>query len=101
VKVEKMTLSQALGIFKDCVVGGTIDAPDAYPDWHPGYAYHRAQLLEHWSIVKSKVRIDMDEVDLIDQKLTAALESCDRGEREPGQGLMVQIYNTLNSKKLR
>lgn len=97
-----MRLAEALQLFQDNVVGGTINAPDNYPDWDAaGYTSHRADLLRTWAEAKSKIKHDLDKVALIDEKLAEALASFDRGEREPGQGLMVQIYNILNLNKLR
>ena len=43
----------------------------------------------------------MDKVAIIDTKLAEALASFDRGDREPGQSLMVQIYSILNLNTLR
>jgi hypothetical protein len=43
----------------------------------------------------------LDKVIVIDQQLNDALTSFSRGEREPGQSLMVQIYNRLNEGRLR
>lgn len=54
-----------------------------------------------WHDAKSGIKHDLDKVALIDEKLAEALASFDRGEREPGQSLMFQIYNILNLNKLR
>jgi hypothetical protein len=44
---------------------------------------------------------DLDEVAFIDAKLEQARASFDQGQREPGQSLMVEIYNVLNLNTLR
>ena len=61
---------------------------------------HRAELLRLWSEVKPRIKHDLDKVAYIDEHLTLAIASFDRGEREPGQSLMVKIYNVLNLNKL-
>jgi hypothetical protein len=96
------SLAEALSLFKDNVVGGTIRAPDNYPDWNTrGYAGHRAELLELWAEIKPRLKRDLDKAAYIDEHLTQALESLDSGEREPGQSLMFKIYNVLNLNQLR
>jgi hypothetical protein len=79
------SLTEALSLFKDNVVGGTIRAPDNYPDWNTrGYAGHRADLLELWAEIKPRLKRDFDKAAYIDEHLSEALECFDRGEREPG-----------------
>jgi hypothetical protein len=92
---------RGIGPVQGNVVGGTIDAPDRYPDWHPDWEHHRSELLKYWSAAKPLIRVDIDKAELIDLKLDEALASFDRGEREPGQSLMVKIYNVLNLNPLR
>ena len=95
------SLAETLSLFKDNVVGGTIRAPDNYPDWNTlGYTRHRAELLRLWGEVKPRIKHDIDKVAYIDEHLALAIASFDRGEREPGQSLMVKIYNVLNLNKL-
>jgi hypothetical protein len=96
-----MSPKEAKSLFKDYVVGGTVRAPNNYPDWHPGWQDHRAQLLEHWQLAKTGIKHDLDAVSFIDQTLAQAIESFDKGEKEPGQSLMVKIYNALNMGPLR
>jgi hypothetical protein len=96
------SLAQALQLFTENVVGGTLRAPNNYPDWDTGgYRTHRADLLNLWSEIKPRIKQDLDKVAFIDEHLALAIESFDRGEREPGQSLMVQIYNVLNQGRLR
>jgi hypothetical protein len=94
-----MSLRESLQLFKEYVVGGTIDAPDKYPDRHPGWTYHRGELLRYWSEAKPLIKHDLDKVAFT--KLEQALASFDQGQREPGQSLMVEIYNVLNLNTLR
>ena len=95
-------LSESLMLFKDSVVAGTINAPDNYPDWDTsGYKTHRADLIALWSEIKPRIRRDVDKAEVVDAKLAAALASFDKGEREPGQALMVEIYNVLNLNTLK
>ena len=95
-------LSESLMLFKDSVVTGTINAPDNYPEWDTkGYETHRADLLALWSEIKPRIRRDVEKAEVIDAKLAAALASFDKGAREPGQGLMVEIYNLLNLNALK
>lgn len=95
------SFAETLERFTENVVSGTMRAPDNYPDWDtPGYASHRAELLGLWAEIKPRIKHDLDEVAYIDEHLELAIESFDRGEREPGQSLMVKIYNVLNLKKL-
>jgi hypothetical protein len=96
-----MSPKEAQELFKGYVVSGTINAPDYYPDWHPGWQDHRAQLLEHWQLTKTGIKRDLDAVAFIDETLAQAIEGFDRGEKEPGQSLMVKIYNALNMGPLR
>ncbi len=97
-----MKRDEALKLFREEVVGATIRAPDNYPDWDKlGYAHHRSELLRYWSEAKPRIVRDLEKVAIIDDKLAEALASFDRGEREPGQSLMVQIYNILNLQTLR
>jgi hypothetical protein len=96
-----MSLRESLQTFRGYVVSGTINAPDYYPDWHPGWQDHRSQLLKYWSDVKPRIKQDLDKVAFIDTKLEQALASFDRGEREPGQSLMCEIYNVLNLNTLK
>jgi hypothetical protein len=96
------SLVKALQLFKENVVGGTIRAPDNYPEWDTlGYTSHRADLLSLWSEIKPRLKRDLDKAAFIDEHLAQALESFDRGEREPGQSLMFKIYNVLNLNQLR
>jgi hypothetical protein len=96
------SLIQALQLFKENVVLGTISAPNGYPEWDtPGYASHRADLVGLWSEIKPRLKRDLDKAAYIDEHLTLAIASFDRGEREPGQSLMVKIYNVLNLNPLR
>lgn len=94
-------LSEGLQVFLGSVTSATIWSPDAYPDWHAGWANHRADLLALWTDVKPRLKRDLDKVALIDQKLAEAFNSFDRGQREPGRSLMVEIYNVLNLNTLR
>jgi hypothetical protein len=96
-----MSPKEAIGQFKDSVVGATIDAPNNYPDWHPGWQDHRTRLLELWQLAKTGIKRDLDAVSFIDQTLAQAIEGFDKGEKEPGQSLMVKIYNALNMGPLR
>jgi hypothetical protein len=95
-------LSETLMLFKENVVGGTIRAPDNYPDWDKlGYPDHRNELVSLWAEIRPRLKRDLDEATFIDEHLKLALESFDRGDREPGQSIMFKIYNVLNQKKLR
>ena len=97
-----MRFSELREHFHDNVVRATICAPDNYPDWDTGgYPLHKAELLNKWAEIRCQVKRDTDKVTLIDEKLALALESFDRGERQPGQSLMFEIYNILNAQKLR
>ena len=92
-----MSLGETLERFAENVVGGTINAPDNYPEWNTlGYARHRSELLRLWGEAKPRIKRDLDKVAYIDEHLTLAIECFDRGDREPGQSLMVKIYNVLN-----
>ena len=91
------SLAKTLQLFRENVVSGTIDAPDNYPEWDKlGYARHRSEMLGLWAEIKPRIKRDLDKVAYIDEHLTLAIECFDRGEREPGQSLMVKIYNVLN-----
>ncbi len=97
-----MSLAETLERFAENVVRSTIRAPDNYPDWDTlGYASHRSELLRLWSEIKPRIKRDFDNVAVIDEHLALAIASFDRGEREPGQSLMVKIYNVLNLTPLR
>jgi hypothetical protein len=97
-----MTFAEALQLFKENVNGATSLAPDNYPEWDTaGWTTHRRDLLHYWSEVRPHIVHDTDRRDFIDDKLTQAVASFDRGEREPGQSLMVQVYNVLNLHTLR
>jgi hypothetical protein len=97
-----MSLPQTLTLFTENVVGGTIRAPDNYPEWNTRrWAGHREDLLSLWADIKPRLKRDLDKVAYIDEHLALAIESFDRGEREPGQSLMVKIYNVLNLNQLR
>jgi hypothetical protein len=97
-----MKLTEALQLFKECVVGATIDAPDNYPEWNNlGYPHHRSELLRYWAEAKPRIVRDLDKVEFIDAKLAEALASFDQGDREPGQSLMFEIYNVLNLNTLQ
>jgi hypothetical protein len=96
------SLARTLSIFKDYVVGGTISAPDNYPEWNTRrWAGHREELLSLWADIKPRLKRDLDKVAYINEHLALAIESFDRGEREPGQSLMLKIYNVLNLNRLR
>lgn len=43
-----------------------IYSPDAYPDWHAGWANHRADMLALWSDVKPRLKRDLDKVEPIE-----------------------------------
>ena len=95
------SLSEALQLFKENVGRAPIRAPDNYPEWDTGgYAAHREELLSLWAQIKPRVRRDTDKVTVIDAKLAEAIACFDRGEREPGHRLMVEIYNVLNLDSL-
>lgn len=96
-----MNAKEAQSIFKDSVASGTLSPPNNYPEWHPGWQYHKDDLLKHWQIAKTGIKNDLDAVNFIDKTLAQAIESFDRGEKEPGQSLMVKIYNALNMGVLR
>jgi hypothetical protein len=77
-------------------------APDNYPEWDKyGFRRHREDLLSLWSEIKPRLKRDLDKAAFIEEHLMLAIASFDRGEREPGQSLMVEIYNVLNLHKLR
>lgn len=96
------SLAETLELFTENVVSGTLRAPDNYPEWNTlGYARHRSELLRLWAEIKPRIKRDLDNVAYIDEHLTLAIASFDRGEREPGQSLMVKIYNVLNLTPLR
>jgi hypothetical protein len=95
------SLAEALTLFRENVVRATIDAPDKYQDWDTGgYQAHRTLLMNFWSEIRPRIKHDLDKVAYIDDHLAKAIESFDRGEREPGQSLMFKIYNVLNEKRL-
>jgi hypothetical protein len=96
------SLAQATKLFKESVVGGTINAPDNYPEWDKGgYATHKAELLSLWSEIRPQLTADLDRAQQIDEHLQAALSCFDRGERESGQSRMFKIYNLLEQGRLR
>jgi len=96
------TQSEALKLFKENVVGATVNAPDNYPAWDTGgYASHRADLLSLWAEIKPRVQQDTERVALIDALLHDAIALFDRSERDTGQRLMFQIYNTLEQGPMR
>jgi hypothetical protein len=95
-------LVKALQLFKENVVGGTMQPPDNYPEWNrDGYSGHRKELLDLWAEIKPRLKRDLDKAEYIDEHLALAIASFDKGEREPGQSLMVKIYNVLNLNQLR
>jgi hypothetical protein len=84
------SLSETLVLFREDVVGATVGAPHDCADWDTGgYKAHRADLLDRWSEIEPRIKGDLDKVIVIDQQLNDALTSFSRGEREPGQSLMV------------
>jgi hypothetical protein len=96
------SLTENLQLFTDAVVSGTLRPPDNYPDWNTrAYAGHREDLLSLWSEIKPRLKRDLDKAAFVEEHLMLAIASFDRGEREPGQSLMVEIYNVLNLHKLR
>lgn len=97
-----MNYTDLLQLFQANVGRSMIRAPDNYPDWDPdGYADYRAELLEHWEQISSKIKRDTDKIPYTDEKLTQAIASFDSGDREPAQGLMLHIYSVLQLKRLR
>lgn len=97
-----MKRQEALQLFSDCVVGATVRAPDNYPEWNTGkYPAHRADLLSMWETVRNGTKHDLDKVAFIDDKLAQALASFDCGEKQPGQRLMFEIYNLLQTGPLK
>lgn len=91
-----MNKREALQLFIEDVAGGTSQPPDEYQEWNSiGYAGHRSDLLEHWRVARDGIKRDLDKVPQIDGLLEQALASFDRGERQPGRGLMVKIYVLL------
>lgn len=96
------SLKESLELFIENVGRAPIRAPDNYPDWDTGgYAAHRAELLRYWAEAKPQIKRDLDKVTFIDAKLAEALASFDKGQREPGQSLMFEIYNVLNLNELK
>ena len=94
--------TMTLGLFLQNVVGATIDAPDQDPDWDTGgYATHRAELASLWGAIRAQVKVDHARAARIDEHLAAALTCFDRGERDPGKGLMFRIHNLLEERRLR
>jgi hypothetical protein len=70
-----MSLREALQLFKEGVVGGTINAPDNYRDWDTGgYRAHRENLMHYWNEAKPMIKRDLDKVAIIDEKLLQALD---------------------------
>ncbi len=91
-----MNKQDALRMFIEDVAGGMTQPPDGYQDWYtPGYAGHRADLVDHWRIGRDSIKHDLAKVPQIDALLEQALASFDRGDREPGRTLMCDIYNLL------
>ncbi len=91
-----MSKQKALRMLVEDVAGGTTQPPDEYQEWNSiGYAGHRSDLLEHWRVARDGIKRDLDKVPQIDELLEQALASFDRGERQPGRGLMVKIYVLL------
>jgi hypothetical protein len=96
------TFSESLMLFKEAVASGTMRAPDNYPEWDKfGFPRHKEDLVTLWAEIRPRLKRDLEEAAFIDEHLKLALESFDRGDREPGQSIMCKIYNVLNQKKLR
>jgi hypothetical protein len=93
-------LDQSLQLFQDSVASAMVHSPDKYQAWHPGWPFHRDDLLQLWADVKPRLKRDLHKVALIDEKLAAACESFDRDQREPDRSLMFEIYNVLNLNTL-
>jgi hypothetical protein len=92
---------EELQLFRDSVATATGYPPDGYPERHPGWVFHRQELLTDWAAAKLLIKQDLHHVATINDKLNQAIASFDRGDREPGQSLMVEIYNVLNLNDLR
>lgn len=95
-----MTKSEALSSFHETVTGVGTRFPDELPVWGLGYAESRQLLLDDWSKVKALVQKDDEQALLIEKLMLDALESFDRGEREPGRSIMVRVYNILDQSAL-
>lgn len=95
-----MKMSEALSRFHETVTGACTRFPDELPEWGLGYAESRQLLLDDWARVKALVRKDHEQASLIETLIRDALESFDRGEREPGRSTMVRVYNILDQEPL-
>ncbi len=96
------SLARMLRLFRENVVGATVNAPDNYPEWDSGgYATHRAELLALWGEIRPRLSADLDRTEQIDQHLQAAIGCFDRGDRETGQSRMFKIYHLLEQGPLR
>jgi hypothetical protein len=95
------TRRELLDLFMGGVATSTSEAPDQFPDWHPGWSFKRDQILADWTAAKSMLKKDLDKAALIDTKLAEAIACFDQGQREPGRSLMWEIYNVLNLNTLR
>lgn len=97
------SLSQVFARFREGIATGTCEPPDEYLDMDSPtqrsakhYLLHRQLILEDWAAIKPKLKRDIERAASIEERLVRAIECFDRGERQPGRSLMMEIYNDLN-----
>lgn len=95
------TRAQAQQLLREAVTSGMGDAPNDFPDWHPGYAFYKEHLLDAWNTFKALVKEDQSQIAYMEAQLMEALACFDRGEREPGQSICCRLYNILGHGPIR
>lgn len=104
-----ITLEDILIDLSNGVLMASRSAPDEYPDFHvdwyggdmrSAYLSNKEVVLSDWAEARMLLKHDVDKVPLIDTKLQEAFAAFDRGERETGRRLMLEIYG-FGLRKLR
>lgn len=77
------------------IATATTDAPDEYPDWLPKtWKIHKEDIEELWAQIRPKLRRDLEQANILDQKIAAMIVAFDNGEKIIGRKIAWDIYNS-------
>jgi len=95
-----MSLREKLDIFAQELSLAT-SAPDEYPSWgYVTYEGNMNNLRSIWSEIKPLIKVDVEKVDIIEEKMNEIFSSFDSGDRVRGRDAVWEIYN-MKVKNLR
>ena len=73
-------------------MGAATRAPDEYPEWgHWTYESHMADIRDLWARARPQLRKNMTDAERVEQTLQAMFLAFDRGDKQAGRKLALEI----------